>query len=60
MQIKIIRETQITSHQLERPVSKNPQTINAGKDEEKGTLLHSGNINCYSHYGEQYGGSLKN
>ena len=30
MQIKIIRETQITSHQLERPVSKNPQTINVG------------------------------
>ena len=30
MQIKIIRETQITSHQLEWPVSKNPQTINVG------------------------------
>ena len=30
MQVKIIRETQITSHQLEWPVSKNPQTINVG------------------------------
>ena len=30
MQIKIIRETQITSHQLEWPVSKNAQTINVG------------------------------
>ena len=28
---------------------------------EKGTLLHfGGNVNWYSHYEEQYGGSLKN
>ena len=28
---------------------------------EKGTVLHFGwNVNWYSHYGEQYGGSLKN
>ena len=28
---------------------------------EKGTLhIVGGNVNWYSHYGEQYGGSLKN
>ena len=27
---------------------------------KKGTLLHCGNVNWYSHYGEQYRGSLKN
>ena len=28
---------------------------------EKGTLLHCcGNVNSYNHYGERYGGSLKN
>ena len=26
---------------------------------EKGTLLHCGNVNWYSHYGRQYGNSLK-
>ena len=31
------------------------------KCEEKGALLHTvgGNVNWYSHYGDQYGGSLK-
>ena len=26
---------------------------------EKGTFLHCGDVNWYSHFGEQYGGSLK-
>ena len=63
----IIREMQIktaifTSHQSEWPSSKNLQTINAGEGAEKtepsGTV--GGNGNGYSHYGEHYGGSLKN
>ena len=51
----------ITSHQSKWPSSKCPHTINAGKIVEK--MEHSctvgGNINWYSHYGEQYGDSLK-
>ena len=27
---------------------------------EMGTILHCGKVNWYSHYGKQYGGSLKN
>ena len=27
---------------------------------EKGTVLHCGNVNWYSHYGERYAGSLEN
>ena len=32
------------------------------EDVEKKEPLYTvgGNVNCYSHYGEQYGGSLKN
>ena len=42
--------------------SKNLQTINAGEDVEKREPSHTvgENVNWYSHYGEQYGGSLKN
>ena len=36
---------------------KNLQTINGGEDGEKGTV--DGNISQYSHYGKQYGDSLK-
>ena len=46
------------------PSSKSLQTINVGEDVEgkkkKKTLLHSYNINWYSHYGKQDRGSLKN
>ena len=64
----IIREMQIrttmsiTLHQSEWPSSKNLQTINAGESLEKSEPSYTvaGNVNWYSHYGEQYGGSLKN
>ena len=56
MQIKL--QWDITSHQSEWPSSKIHKQFwrECG---EKGTLLHCGNVNWYSHYGEQYGGSLK-
>ena len=64
----IIREMQIKttmsyhSHQSEWPSSKNLQTINAGEGVEKREPSYTvgGNVNWYSHYGKQYGGSLKN
>ena len=51
----------ITSHWSEWPASKNLQTINAGEDVEKRKPSCSvgENVNSYSHYGEQYGDSLK-
>ena len=38
------------------------QTINAGEGVQKSkpSCPVGGNVNWYSHYGEQYGGSLKN
>ena len=64
----IIREMQsklqwgITSYQSEWPSSKNLQTINVGEGVEKRepSYIVGGNVNWYSHYGEQYGVSLKN
>ena len=52
----------ITSHQSKWPSSKSLQTINAGKGVEKREHSHTigGNVNWYTHYGEQYGRSLKN
>ena len=51
----------ITSHQSEWPPSKSLQTINAGEgvEEKEPCYASSGNVNCYSHCGEQYGGSLR-
>ena len=42
--------------------TKNSQTANAGGGVERREPSYSigGNVNWYSHYGEQYGGSLKN
>ena len=42
--------------------SKNLQTINAGEGVEKREPSYTvgGNVNWYSHYGEQYGHSLEN
>ena len=59
MQIKI--QWGITSHQLEWPSSKILQTVNVGESVEKRepSCTVGGNVNCYSHYGEQYGVSLK-
>ena len=41
---------------------KSLQIINVGEDVEKREPSYTvgGNVNWYSHYGEQYGGSLKN
>ena len=52
----------ITSYQSERPSPENLQTIIAGEDVEKRepSWTVSGNVNWYSHYGKQYGDSLKN
>ena len=52
----------ITSHQSEWPSSKSLQTINVGEGVEKRELSYAigVNVNGYSHYGEQYEGSLKN
>ena len=54
----------ITSHQSEWPLSKSPQTKNAGKGMEKRerecSCTGGGDVNWYSHYGRQYGDSLTN
>ena len=52
----------ITSHQTEWPLLKNLQIINAGEGAEKREHSYTvgGNVNWYSHYGGQYGDSLKN
>ena len=57
----IIREMQIkttmsiTSHQSKWLSSKNLQTINAGEGMERREFSYTvgGNVNWYSHYGEQ-------
>ena len=52
----------ITSYRSEWPSSKSVQTINAGKDveEREHSCTVGGNVNWCSHYGRQYGDSLKN
>ena len=60
MQTKTIMMCHITPVRM--AIIKKLQTINAGegvwKREPSGTVC--GNVNLYSHYGEQYGGSLRN
>ena len=60
MQIKTITRYHLTP--LRMVIIKKFTNKNCSRGcREKGTLLHtSGNVNSYSHYGEQYGGSLKN
>ena len=43
-------------------IKKNLQTINAGEGVGKREPSYTvgGNVNWYSHYGEQYGGSVRN
>ena len=41
-------------------IIKNPQTMNAGEGEEKKEPFYTGgNVNWYSYYEEQHGGSLR-
>ena len=64
----IIREMQIKTTMRYHLTSQNGhhkkilQTINAGEGVEKREPSYTvgGNVNWYNHYGEQYGGSLKN
>ena len=60
MQIKTTMRYHLTP--VKWPSSKNLETINAGEGVEKRdpSCTVGGNVNGYSHYGEQYGGSLKN
>ena len=65
--VLIIREIQsklqwgITSNQSKWPLSKYSQIINAGEGMKTREFSYTvgGNVNLYSHYGEQFGGSLK-
>ena len=56
------RESSVTSHGSEWPSFKNLHTTNAGEGVEKREPPYTvgGNVNWYSHYGEQYGSSPKN
>ena len=64
----VIREMQIkttmrfTSHQSKWPSLKSPQITNVGEGVEKREPFYAdvGKVSWYSHYGEQYGGSLQN
>ena len=64
----LIKEMQIKSAMKYHPVPvrmaviKNLQTIDAGEgiDKRESSYTIGGNVNWFSHYGEQYGGFLKN
>ena len=66
--LNIIREMQIKTtmrHHLtlvRMAIIKKSKRINAGEGVEERELSYTvgGNVNWCSHYGEQYGGSLKN
>ena len=55
-------KTAMSYHQSEWSSSKSLHIIKAGESVEKRELSYivGGNVNWYSHYGEQYGGSFKN
>ena len=59
-----VNQTQLdnTAHLSEWPSSLSLQTINAGEGAEKRKPSYTvgGKVHWCSHYGEQYGGSLKN
>ena len=59
MQIKITMRYPLTP--VKMAIIKNLQTINSGVDVEEREYSYTvrGKGNWYSHYGEQYGGSLK-
>ena len=58
---KLKLQWHITSHWSEWPSSKNLQTINTeeGVEKREPSWTVGGNVNWYSHYGEQYKGVLK-
>ena len=61
----MIRMTNISFEKFQSvrmAIIKNLQTVNAGEGVEKRELFYTvgGNVNWCSHYGEQYGSSLKN
>ena len=60
MQIKTTMRYHLTPVRMD--IIKNIQTINAGEGVEKRerSCTVGGNVNWYSHYGRQYGDSLKN
>ena len=60
MQIKTTVRCHLTPVRM--AISKNLQTINAGEGVEKRepSCTVGENVNWYSHYGKQYGDSLKN
>ena len=62
MQIKTIMRYHLTPVKMAIIKKKNPQTTNAGDSVERRepSCTVGGNVNWYSHYGEQYGSSLKN
>ena len=59
-QIETIIRYHLTSVRI--AIIKNLQTVNVGEDVEKRVPLCTvgRNIDCYNHYGEQYGSSIKN
>ena len=59
MQIKTAMRYHLTPVRM-ASIKKNLQTLYTGEGVEKREPSHvGGNVNWYSHYGEQYGGSLK-
>ena len=62
MQMKTTMRYHLTHVRMAIIKKKRPQIINAGEGVEKREPSYTvgGNVNWCSHYGEQYGGSLKN
>ena len=60
MKIKTTMRDHLTPARM--AIIKNPQTINVGEGVERRQSSHNvgGDVNWYSHYEEQHGGSLKN
>ena len=61
MQIKTTMKSHFTRVKSKWPSSKDLQIVNAREDVEKRepSCMVGGNVNWYSHYGEQHGDSLK-